>query len=79
MYDLNEDPNKAEFLINTDDILVKLLHYIEFWHENNVNVKNLISILNFFSTFLKSPLNEKLLEIQVKNQQQKKIKIFSFF
>jgi len=66
MYDLNEDPNKAEFLIHTDDILIKLLHYIQFWRENNINAKNLISILSFLSNFLKSPHNDKLLEIQVK-------------
>lgn len=67
-YDLNENTNLEdflEFLIDGDDILVKFLNYIEFWQEKNISLKNRISILNLFSHFLKIPLSNELINIQV--------------
>jgi len=65
IYDVTEDPKRLDFLINTDDVLVKTLHYVEFWRENNVTISNLIYIMDFLSVFFKTSDEEKLLEIQV--------------
>ena len=67
IYELNdEDQYKAEFLLNSEDIIIKLLHYIEFWREKSVSVKNLISLLNLLTSFFKFLDNELLNHMQVK-------------
>lgn len=64
-YDTTEDPKKLDFLINSDDILIKIINYIEFWREKNVTAQNLIYNLNLLSSFFKHVSDEQLFEIQV--------------
>lgn len=53
MFKEDNRPEAKDLLLTNEDIIVKILAYLQYWKTNTASKENVIFILNVLSTILK--------------------------
>ena len=51
--------DQKELLLNSEDILIKLLYFIEFWKQNQARKKNVVFVVKILQRILKECLGDE--------------------
>lgn len=52
MFQSDVKSDQKDLLLNTEDIIIKLLYFIEFWKQNRAQKKNVIFVLKILTKIL---------------------------